>query len=94
MADSRLHIIGEAASAHHAWIAGALDSSVRGVYLFLERFRLFKKQKKLKKLYGPIGEVDKDTAHLQVALGMLDKESQPRAQTLDMTSSYPAGLGS
>ena len=28
-------IIGEAASAHHAWVVGALDSAVRGVYQFL-----------------------------------------------------------
>lgn len=40
LADSRFHIIGEAASAHHAWIVGALDSSLRGVHLFLERFLL------------------------------------------------------
>ena len=28
-------IIGEAASAHHAWVVGALESAVRGVYQFL-----------------------------------------------------------
>ena len=30
-------IIGEAASAHHAWVVGALESAVRGVYQFLVR---------------------------------------------------------
>ncbi|KAI9723444.1 MAG: hypothetical protein M1828_004174 [Chrysothrix sp. TS-e1954] len=30
-------IIGEAASAHHAWVVGALESAVRGVYQFLFR---------------------------------------------------------
>lgn len=28
-------IVGEAASAHHAWVVGALESAVRGVYQFL-----------------------------------------------------------
>ena len=28
-------IIGEAASAHHAWVVGSLESAVRGVYQFL-----------------------------------------------------------
>ena len=28
-------IIGEAASAHHAWVVGALESATRGVYQFL-----------------------------------------------------------
>lgn len=30
-------IIGEASSAHHAWVVGALESAVRGVYQFLYR---------------------------------------------------------
>ena len=30
-------IIGEAASTHHAWVVGALESAVRGVYQFLYR---------------------------------------------------------
>lgn len=79
-ADSRLHIVGEAASAHHAWIAGALDSAARAVYLFLERFRLFELQDKFVKEFGPAGEVDEETAHLQVALGMLEGKWQPRSQ--------------
>ena len=33
--DGRHMIIGEAASAHHAWVVGALESAVRGVYQFL-----------------------------------------------------------
>ena len=32
-------IIGEAASAHHAWIVGALESAVRGVYQFVYAHR-------------------------------------------------------
>ncbi|KAI0012973.1 hypothetical protein F4779DRAFT_566432 [Xylariaceae sp. FL0662B] len=37
-ADSKFHIVGEAASAHHAWIVGALDSAYAAVYRFLLRF--------------------------------------------------------
>ena len=33
--DGRHVIVGEAASAHHAWVVGALESAVRGVYQFL-----------------------------------------------------------
>ena len=35
-----LFFIGEAASAHHAWIVGALESSVRAVYQMLESLHL------------------------------------------------------
>lgn len=33
--DGRYMMIGEATSAHHAWVLGALESAVRGVYQFL-----------------------------------------------------------
>jgi len=33
--DGRYVIIGEASSAHHGWVVGALESAVRGVYQFL-----------------------------------------------------------
>ena len=35
--DGRHIMIGEIASSHHAWIVGALESAVRGVYQFLHR---------------------------------------------------------
>ena len=35
--DGRHIMIGEVASSHHAWIVGALESAVRGVYQFLHR---------------------------------------------------------
>lgn len=37
--DGRHVIIGEAASAHHAWMVGALESAVRGVYQFVHAHR-------------------------------------------------------
>lgn len=37
-ADGKLFIIGEAASSHHAWVVGALESALRGVYQFISRY--------------------------------------------------------
>jgi monoamine oxidase len=37
-ADGKLFIIGEAASTHHAWVVGALQSALRGVFHFLTRY--------------------------------------------------------
>ncbi|KAI9753801.1 MAG: ssDNA endodeoxyribonuclease [Chaenotheca gracillima] len=37
-ADGKLLFIGEAASVHHAWVVGALESALRGVYQFLFRY--------------------------------------------------------
>ena len=37
-AGGRLFIIGEAASKHHAWVVGALESAVRGVYQLLNLY--------------------------------------------------------
>ena len=38
-AGGKLFIIGEAASKHHAWIVGALESAVRGVYQLLQEYK-------------------------------------------------------
>lgn len=73
-ADSRFHICGEASSAHHAWIVGALDSALASVHRFLRRFGLWEYRDKLKELWVTPGEVEDDvdgTLHLQVALGQL-----------------------
>ena len=43
-----LFIIGEAASAHHAWVVGALESALRGVYQFISRYaELYPEYKKV-----------------------------------------------
>lgn len=73
-ADSRFHIVGEAASANHAWIVGSIESAYRGVWCFLERFQCYDLQDKMAKEFGYIPELEtgKDgVAHLLVALGML-----------------------
>ena len=75
-ADSKFHIVGEASSAHHAWIVGALDSAYAAVYKFLKRYALLDKIEELKKRWGIPGELEdgyEGTVHLQVALGTQTK---------------------
>ena len=77
-------IIGEASSAHHAWVVGAIESAVRGVYQFLyrnsERSAKCKEvlevynRDEVKKPYGPIPkEFDrtKDVEALDVNTGRI-----------------------
>lgn len=73
-ADGRLHFVGEASSAHHAWIVGALDSAERAVMYSMLRFGLREEAEKVEQKWGKVGEVELDrkgTAHLQVLLGRL-----------------------
>ena len=77
--ESRFYIVGEAASAHHAWIVGALDSAMRGVCTMLERFNFCDERNKLVKEFGAAHEMNKDTLHTQIALGLLEPEDQPKA---------------
>ena len=76
--DSRFHIVGEHASVHHAWIAGALNSAYRGVYMFFERFNLKDKQKELKRKFGIVNEIDYDSAYVQSEIGKLKPNEQPK----------------
>ncbi|KAL8853737.1 MAG: hypothetical protein Q9221_001380 [Calogaya cf. arnoldii] len=73
-ADSRFHIVGEAASSNHAWIVGSLESAYRGVWMVLERFKCYDLQGKMEKEFGGIPELEtgkEGVAHLLCALGML-----------------------
>lgn len=54
-ADSRFHIVGEAASANQAWIVGSIESAYRGVWMVLERFRCYDLQEKMEKEFGHNG---------------------------------------
>lgn len=74
-ADSRFHFVGEAVSAHHGWIVGALDSAHQAVINFLRRFNLHEYEKKLADipwLQPTPDEIDKETAVKKVILGFLD----------------------
>jgi hypothetical protein len=55
-ARGRLIFAGEAASTHHAWILGALESGYRAVAHTLIVFGLFEEVKKLKRLFGTTDE--------------------------------------
>ncbi|KAL8696600.1 MAG: hypothetical protein Q9224_002713, partial [Gallowayella concinna] len=57
-ADSRFHIVGEAASSNPAWIVGSLESAYRGVWMILERFKCFDLQEKMVKEFGHIPELE------------------------------------
>lgn len=69
-------MVGEASSAHHAWIVGALDSAYCAVAKFLIRYDLWDAYAKLVKDWGTVGELEDGehgTVHLQVMLGKLKK---------------------
>ncbi|KAL8983679.1 MAG: hypothetical protein Q9205_002157 [Flavoplaca limonia] len=81
--DSRFHIVGEAASANHAWIVGALESAYRGVWMVLERFKCYDLQGKMEKEFGGIPELEtgkEGVAHLLCALGMLSPKVLARGE--------------
>ncbi len=79
-----LHFAGEAISAHHAWIVGALESGYRVVSAFFERFGLWDAKWKLRREFGPPpGELevgDKGTEHLQTLLGGLSEKDRERLE--------------
>ena len=82
-ADSKFHIVGEAASANHAWIVGSLDSAYSAVFKFLYRFSLWSHLQRLVERWGHVDEMEDGehgTVHLQVALGMLRGDQTVRVQ--------------
>ncbi|RHZ66401.1 hypothetical protein CDV55_103203 [Aspergillus turcosus] len=72
-ADGKFHIVGEAASAHHGWLVGALNSAYMAVYKFLFRYKLWEYIEKLERNWGTVFEMDTHDGyfHLQNALGRL-----------------------
>ncbi|KAI9768111.1 MAG: hypothetical protein M1839_004192 [Geoglossum umbratile] len=83
-ASGLLHFAGEAMSAHHAWIVGALESGYRAVDHFLEHFQLWEERKNLRRQFGsapPEMEAeDGGTEHLQVLLGSLSDEQMKQLE--------------
>ena len=78
-AGSRFHFAGEAASAHHGWIVGALDSAHQAVINFLRRFKLKKYEDELKEipwLRPEPDEIDKETALMKVILGLMKPDTR------------------
>lgn len=82
-ADSRFHIVGEAASANHAWIVGSIESAYRGVWMILERFKCLKLQARMEQEFGTIPELETGPsgfAHLLNILGMLRPSQLAKAE--------------
>ena len=85
-------IIGEAASAHHAWVVGALESAVRGVYQFLfqhsknstniaaalEAYRKSEKDGGIPAPYGPLPAEFDRTKNVTVAVSEGNKADKTR----------------
>jgi monoamine oxidase len=75
-ADAKFHIVGEAASGHHAWVIGSLDSAWMAVYKFLRRYDMWYYISKLEERWGTVSELQtgpKGFAHLLCGLGTLKK---------------------
>ena len=89
-ADDRFFFVGEAVSAHHGWIVGALDSAHMAVIRFLESFGLFDqyenrvanpKHDDYIKWLGPLpDELSMETVEKQVKLGQLLPEDRMKAR--------------
>jgi monoamine oxidase len=84
-ADGKLHFAGEASSAHHAWIVGALESAQRAVILSLLRFGRRDLAKKVEERWGPSSELDwegQETVYVQAMLGCLEPRCVATMETL------------
>lgn len=78
-ADAKLHMVGEATSAHHVWLVGSLDSAYRAVHHFLQRFGREEALSRLESQWGVPDEMETGgfgTAHVQMKLGRLRPEER------------------
>ncbi|KAK6344407.1 hypothetical protein TWF696_008043 [Orbilia brochopaga] len=79
-----LHFAGEAISAHHGWIVGALESGYRAVSAFFEHFGLWEAKADLERIFGPpppeLEVEDEGTEHLQALLGSLSDDERGRLE--------------
>jgi hypothetical protein len=69
-ANGNLHICGEAASTHHAWIVGALESAWRGVFEILVKEKRDDLIEELKNKYGVPEDMPLYAANAQVLRGI------------------------
>jgi monoamine oxidase len=72
--DGRFVIAGEHASANHAWIVGALDSSIRGLKQILTRLNLDEKREKMVKEFTDVDELNQEQVATQVLISMLTEK--------------------
>ncbi|KAL8819318.1 MAG: hypothetical protein Q9191_007760 [Dirinaria sp. TL-2023a] len=89
-ADDRFFFVGEAVSAHHGWIVGALDSAHMAVIRFLKSFGLFEEfghrvadpnNEDYIQWLGPLpDEYSPETVEKQVSLGQLQPDERMAAR--------------
>ena len=72
--DGRFVIVGEHASANHAWIVGALDSSVRGLKQVLTRLNMNKQLEAMVKEFTDVDELKQEQIAKQVIISMLTED--------------------
>lgn len=72
--DGRFVIVGEHASANHAWIVGALDSSLRGLKQILTRFNMDDELAKMIEKFKDVDELKQEQVAKQVIISMLTEE--------------------
>jgi monoamine oxidase len=72
--DGRFVIVGEHASANHAWIVGALDSAVRGLKQILTRLNLTKELDDMIKEFTDVDELKQEQVAKQVIISMLTED--------------------
>jgi monoamine oxidase len=72
--DGRFVIVGEHASANHAWIVGALDSALRGLKQILTRFNMEDKLEDMIREFGDVDELKQEQVAKQVIISMLTEK--------------------
>ena len=89
-ADGYLHFAGEAASCHHAWVAGALDLAWRSVWEILTKDGTAEQKAEFRKKYGGKQEFDNvETAKLQYCRGVYANSLEKPKGNLKGTFHFP-----
>ncbi|KAJ5766299.1 uncharacterized protein N7511_003915 [Penicillium nucicola] len=75
-ADGHMFLVGEACSAHHAWISGSLDSAYRGLMQYFYKLIIEGRVgrgvlDKLKEAWGPLDEMSEEMLEWQAILAHL-----------------------
>jgi monoamine oxidase len=79
--DGRFVVAGEHASANHAWIVGALDSSLRGLKQLLTRFSMNEELKKMIEEFQDVDELKQEQVAKQVIISMLTEDQMQQLKS-------------
>ncbi|KAL6710995.1 hypothetical protein ACN47E_006870 [Coniothyrium glycines] len=72
--DGRFVIVGEHASANHAWIVGALDSALRGLKQIFTRLGMNAELDEMIRQFGDVDELKQEQVAKQVIISMLTEK--------------------